>query len=270
MSRYLIYGLFDPRTSELRYVGKSCSGMVRPGQHFTPTGLRREAKTHKTNWIKTVLADGLVPEIEVLEVCESAVELVEAERFFIEYFRSLGCRLTNMTVGGDGGGPKWSDARRLKATGRKLTPEHRANIGAAGIGRKMPAEAIEKTAASRRGLKHTDEAKAKMSAKMMGRVHSAETKAKMAESHKSPENIAAIKLRQTGKIPSEATRAKMSAAHKGQTAKSVICSNGITYPSLTDASSKLSLSIGNISLCISGKRKTVGGLTFSFLQKEAN
>lgn len=33
MSRFLIYGLVDPRTNEVRYVGRSSSGLVRPKHH---------------------------------------------------------------------------------------------------------------------------------------------------------------------------------------------------------------------------------------------
>ncbi|MGH9024078.1 MAG: NUMOD3 domain-containing DNA-binding protein, partial [Acidimicrobiia bacterium] len=61
----------------------------------------------------------MVPEIEVLEEYDRPEDLPEAERFWIAYYRSLGCRLTNLTNGGDG------------ASGRTLTSDARARIAAA-------------------------------------------------------------------------------------------------------------------------------------------
>ncbi len=100
MVKFLIYGLFDPRTEELRYVGKSCSGLERPRQHIKPRLLK--ARTHKNSWLKSLLSEGLRPEIDVLEEHAGPETLNEAERFFIAYFRGIGCRLTNGTDGGDG------------------------------------------------------------------------------------------------------------------------------------------------------------------------
>ena len=106
--RCFIYGLIDPRDGQLRYVGKSTSGMKRPRSHVSPTHLSKE-HTHKANWLRQLLSLGLKPDIEVLETCSSPEELSEAERFFIAYFRMVGANLTNLT---DGGG---SSGRRLSA-----------------------------------------------------------------------------------------------------------------------------------------------------------
>lgn len=114
-SKFLIYGLVDPRTQELRYVGKSTKGLLRPRQHMTPAFLRRDTG-HKGNWIRQLQAEGLKPEIEVLETHESAEALPDAEQHFIAYFRSLGCRLTNHTDGGEG------------CVGRRLSAESVARI----------------------------------------------------------------------------------------------------------------------------------------------
>ncbi len=45
---------------------------------------------------------GLVYEIEVLERASAYPELVELERFWIAYFRFVGCGLLNLTSGGEG------------------------------------------------------------------------------------------------------------------------------------------------------------------------
>jgi hypothetical protein len=38
--QYIIYGLVDPETEELRYIGKSSTGMSRPKKHFYPSTLK--------------------------------------------------------------------------------------------------------------------------------------------------------------------------------------------------------------------------------------
>lgn len=78
MNKYIIYGLVDPRSGELRYVGKSCSGLKRPKAHLAPSNLKKA--THKNNWIRQLLAAGARPDILVIEETDEA-GLVEAEVF---------------------------------------------------------------------------------------------------------------------------------------------------------------------------------------------
>jgi len=96
----IIYGLFDPRNGELRYVGKSTTGMRRPNAHCMPSG--RKGHTWNARWLAELWTHGLKPEISVLEEHTCSENLPDAEQFFIAYFRSLGCRLTNLTKGGEG------------------------------------------------------------------------------------------------------------------------------------------------------------------------
>jgi hypothetical protein len=101
MHQNLIYGLIDPRNGQLRYVGKSMSGLTRPKGHATPSGLKKSSGTHKGNWIRQLMDGGLKPEIVVLE-CSDVATLCEAESFWISYARFIGCDLTNATDGGVG------------------------------------------------------------------------------------------------------------------------------------------------------------------------
>lgn len=115
MFRNLIYGLRDPRTSEIRYVGKSARGTDRPMEHFPPP---RVDVTYKAIWLRKLLTLGLAPEIVVLEVCDSREALSSREQWWIAIGRAaLGKRFTNATAGGDG----CTDP----------TPELRAKMGAA-------------------------------------------------------------------------------------------------------------------------------------------
>lgn len=98
--KYIIYGLVDPTTQQLRYIGKSCRGISRPKAHTAPSSLKYD--TYKTRWIKSLICIGLKPSIAILHELDSSDLLYEAEKFWISYFKNLGCSLTNMTDGGIG------------------------------------------------------------------------------------------------------------------------------------------------------------------------
>ncbi len=94
-----IYGIFDPTNNELRYIGKTSIGLQRFRDHLSERELKN--KTYKSNWLKGLLSKGLVPRFEIIE--EAPKEQLEAlEIFYISYFKFLGCRLTNLTKGGEG------------------------------------------------------------------------------------------------------------------------------------------------------------------------
>lgn len=120
---FIIYGLVDPRTEEVRYIGKSSRGMTRPWLHLCPSNLRGES--HKERWIRAVMADGLKPKIVVLQRCASVDELDAAEEQVITDFRSRGAALTNATPGGKG-----------KPLGCASSEETRKKISAALTGRR--------------------------------------------------------------------------------------------------------------------------------------
>lgn len=94
-----IYGLVDPRTNELRYVGKTIQPLNdRLRIHLYDA--RRGLKRYVCNWIRQVLRDGLEPEIFEIESVQE--DWIEQEQFWIAYFRYIGARLTNGTIGGEG------------------------------------------------------------------------------------------------------------------------------------------------------------------------
>lgn len=132
-SKYIIYALQDPTTFELRYIGKSVSGLNRPKQHTYPSYISKD-KSYKGNWIRSLLNNGFQPIIKVIQTLNNHIELIEAEIYWIEYFKNLGCPLTNSTKGGSGSmGYKWkdTDVRRLKPhpmKGKKLTDEQKTKI----------------------------------------------------------------------------------------------------------------------------------------------
>lgn len=99
-----IYGLVDPRTQQLRYVGKTSKRRIKD-RLFCHLGHARLAgpKRHVLAWVSGLLSDGLRPEIFVIEEVPSGADWKEVEQFWIAYFRSIGADLCNRSIGGDGG-----------------------------------------------------------------------------------------------------------------------------------------------------------------------
>lgn len=112
ISNFIIYGLTDPNDSshELRYVGRSMSGLVRPSRHFAGSYRKQrdgrwQHDQYVNRWIRSL--DGRRPEIVVLEeidfsVADPDADLNMQEALAIEFYRELGHRLTNGTAGGEG------------------------------------------------------------------------------------------------------------------------------------------------------------------------
>lgn len=101
MSRILtyIYSLSDPRTGEIRYVGKSDNPYNRLNEHIKKCKL---SITHKNNWIKSLLNENLKPIVEILDTV-SIDEWGFWETYWIDTVRSWGFNLTNIASGGRGG-----------------------------------------------------------------------------------------------------------------------------------------------------------------------
>ncbi len=95
-----IYGLIDPRNGHLRYVGRTKQTLARRRSAHIQNA-NKGAELHSQCWIRGVLMDGLKPEIVLIERSDE-VSWVEAEQFWIEYWRALGADLTNRAIGGLG------------------------------------------------------------------------------------------------------------------------------------------------------------------------
>ena len=144
-----IYCLIDPRTNEARYVGKTWQPTAaRLSQHIAHRARRR---TPTTCWVKNVLASGNKPQMMVLETCRRA-DWREAEKFWIEYMRALGARLTNLYPGGDG------------PDGIQLSEDHKRKIGIKSVGRRLSDAAKEKISRANKGRRRPDLAARNMAA----------------------------------------------------------------------------------------------------------
>lgn len=168
----LIYGLVDPRTLLVRYVGQSARGLARPRDHRGPA----RDNTRRSTWIKSLRALGLNFEIVVLE--QGCVDLDASERWWIAYGRASGWALTNHTDGGDG------------CKGRTSTDETRARLSEALRGRVFSPEWRAKISAAKMGHATSPEHRAKLAEAGRKRVQSPETRARIATANRRPKTDA--------------------------------------------------------------------------------
>lgn len=91
-----IYTLTDPRTNEVRYVGKSNNPNKRLYCH-----LGRTEKNHKYSWLINLNKEGLKPILHIIDEV-SISDWKFWEIYWISQFRTWGFDLTNLTDGGEG------------------------------------------------------------------------------------------------------------------------------------------------------------------------
>jgi len=126
--RGIIYGLCEPETGELRYVGQTVTGLQRRVYYHRWNADRGD--THVQCWIRSLNG---APGAVLLENQVPEDRLNERERAWIRYAWACGARLTNSTDGGQGGRHTEETRRRIaeKMRGRTFTPEWRAKMSAA-------------------------------------------------------------------------------------------------------------------------------------------
>lgn len=146
-----IYGLYDPQTHELRYVGQTTlTPEKRLTSHLSPKNLQQ--RHYSARWIKSLLNKGLRPELRVLHTAFSREELDALEVDAIAQALATGARLTNHSEGGGG------------IKGFTHTPETKARMSASRMGHLVSAETRAKIGDTHRGLQHSPEAKRAISA----------------------------------------------------------------------------------------------------------
>ena len=91
-----IYGLVDPETREIRYIGKANNAKRRYRQHCR---LKDQCNGHKDGWIKSLHAKGLEPEMVVLEAVNDK-NWESREKYWIKFGIDNDWPLTNISSGG--------------------------------------------------------------------------------------------------------------------------------------------------------------------------
>lgn len=208
-----IYALFDPREPEhVRYVGKTVKKLhSRLKDHITQSR-KEQYTTHKCNWIRKLLAEGVEPCIRVIEVVSES-NWQQHEISQIALHKEMMHNLTNSTLGGEG---------------VVVTEELRAKMCASQKGKVVSEATRQKIREANLGKKHSDETKAKQRERMLGNTHtlgycpSEATRQKHREimlarvpyAH-TPESKKKISETSKGRKHSDATRQKISEIFKG-------------------------------------------------------
>lgn len=156
MNHVYIYILIDPTQNKLRYVGKTTDTNRRFRRHLNE---RFISDTHKDKWIRKLMDSGYKPQMEIIDkVPDNDWEYWE--KFYIQYFKYIGCELTNSTKGGDQppstkgrkhtleSRKKMSDTKKGKPipwlnNGDERTESHRKNLSISLKGRKSPNKGLK-------------------------------------------------------------------------------------------------------------------------------
>ncbi len=158
----IIYFLIDPRDESICYVGQTRRGAQRRlKDHLRMISNPKHHGMQKLyNWIASLDRIGLQPEIRVVECLTSVSQLDEAEIYWGELCRSLGCPLKNVAAFGCSGRWALTDTGRLSIKdrtgekhqffGKSHKPSTIEKMKKAHAGKTWTPEQIEKSASARR------------------------------------------------------------------------------------------------------------------------
>lgn len=131
-----IYTLRDPRTHQIRYIGRTVNPRQRFSVHSSPSSRRK--MFHRAEWLRSLHRAGVKPQMEVVSTANEQ-NWAYLERFHIALYRLLGCDLVNTVDGGRG------------TLGFSHTPEARERIRQSGIGRRNSTETLRRVSEQMRG-----------------------------------------------------------------------------------------------------------------------
>lgn len=246
MQTVYIYGLFDPRDNQLRYVGKTINLENRLRDHIS--WAIQDDPCPKSDWIKELLALGLEPKIDILEKTTEK-DWAELEIKWIATCRILGLKIFNVANGGpnppDWMGRKQSvyhvqkrvEARQAKGNyqhseeTRKKISEHRKGKATGPnnpfYGKQHSKEIMDRIIKANKGKistfkgkHHSEETKQKISEANRGKQLSEEHKQKLSKAFigrkMSPEFSEKLRQANLGKHLSDETKKKLRQANLGK------------------------------------------------------
>lgn len=116
-----IYILKHPKTGEVFYVGITSQVDVktRLNQHCNHALRNYGNNPRKHSYIRKILEKNLKPKLCVIQQC-SKQEYQYLEQYWIRCYRKIGCRLLNLTNGGESIDPEFSRKGGFHARGTKL------------------------------------------------------------------------------------------------------------------------------------------------------
>ncbi len=220
-----IYCLADPRTDEIRYVGKANDPAARLASHVHECSrVPLNQRTHRHHWLYQLKSAGLRPKLELLEIVDSA-SWEAAERAWIRSFRELDIQLVNATDGGGGHSgliPSAETCQKRSESLKRAYAEGRRQSTVAGRfkGRTHTDESRRKMSEGVRRVYQDPDFRARVSKGRKGRKTSAVTREKQriasTGKHHTPEACEKIRQSRLGKKASVETRKRLSDAHRGQ------------------------------------------------------
>lgn len=240
-SGFYVYAHRRSDTGEIFYVGK---GRKRRAWNRSSRNQFWQRIAAKTEVIIEIVRDNLS------ELCAFTLE-----RIVIAGLRAKGIVLSNLSDGGEGQSgykmpQKTKDILRNLHLGKKLTPEHSANISASLKGKPKS----EKYKLSRIGVKHTEASKEKMRNAALGRIMSKESVEKMRKSKIGKPNSEAWHIKMKGRFSGEKNPHHCPILHTFEHAE-----HGIRVCTQYELRSEYGLTHSNLSKMVSGLRSMVGG-----------
>jgi len=141
---HCIYVLKD-ENGNIFYVGKTATPNKRFRRHLTHVRVGSNYPVH--NKLRKVIllkgnSDGVY---NIIESEISQTDIDNREMFFIRHYKDSGCRLKNLTDGGEGG--------------KGMTEETRKKLSLIRLGKKLPPETCKKISESKLGIPFTDQHK---------------------------------------------------------------------------------------------------------------
>lgn len=223
MTNY-IYGLYDPRNQNLRYIGKTNNVRKRFHGH-----MHENLNTHKSNWIANLKRNGLNPILKIIEEIQDDGDdekWQQREIYWIQKSLDDGHALTNLDSGGNSGYTKSEETKKkisVSNTGKKRSEETKRRIS---VAKSNPSDETRlRISVAKTGSKQSQETKDKRADKLKGQKRSDETKSllsikrKETAARKRLENPTPPKVYKGHKNRppiSDETRQKLRDSHKGK------------------------------------------------------
>lgn len=167
----VIYGLHDPESGELRYIGQTIKSIPdRLAAHLSPSSLRRHSYLYR--WLGGLVKRGLKPTWTQIDAAETQADLDRLEIEHIARARLYGVRLVNLSDGGGGrSGYVPSEEEREKIASKQRgvprqpkTPEQKEHMAQLMAGRcTNTPEHMAKLAEAKRGVSRPQEVRNKIS-----------------------------------------------------------------------------------------------------------
>lgn len=266
-----IYGLYDPRSGALRYIGQTVHG-ARRRSYGHMCDAKRKPHTHVARWLLDLGHAGLRPVVKVLATCDAIETIGAMEQRWIADARARGENLTNITDGGDGGalGLKHSPATIAKMrarpnawSGRKHTAESR----------RLMSQTQKRVWANRPDLKLQQSQRHK--GKTVPQYHRDAVGAaarrnwsddnyrvRVLATRKRSERCRAGHTKQASALRGRARDKAAVATTAFKCRKVIVDQHGTKYPSFDAAAKALGVSPSNISAVVNGHRSHTQGFTF--------